>query len=239
VNAVKVIRFLEGEPSLGDVVRSGWADALVGDAGPTAAHPPGQPFRVAVMTPLDLPGLPAPRYAAVDMQWFSEADGARANEAWLAKVAPQLHLGSLAGGEGSCHLVAEEVVLRGGDYLDTRWDGGGERFKMMSFGRRNPRLTREEFSARWRSQAGRLGGDAIPEAVRGLAYVQNHPVPLDGREWPLDAVNEVYFERVDDLRQRGIWFAQRQEAALRTEAESFMSPRETWSLFVRESLVGT
>jgi hypothetical protein len=238
MTAVKVIRFVEGEPSVGQVLCSRWADALGGDASPTGAHPPGRPFRVAVMTPLELPGLPAPRYAAVDMQWFGDADGARANEAWLDKARPHLHLGSLAGGHGSCHVVAEEVVLRGRDYLDTRWDGGGERFKMMSFGRRNPRLTREEFSARWRSQGGRLGGEAIPEAVRGLAYVQNHPVPPDGREWPLDAVNEVYFERVDDLRQRGIWFAVRQEAALRTEAESFMSPQETWSLFVRESLVG-
>jgi EthD domain len=237
MTAVKVIRFLAGEPSLGDTLRSRWARALAGDAGATGAESSGRPIRAAVMTPLEVPGLPAPRFAAIDIQWFADARGALANDAWLAGVAPGLCRGSLPDHGDSCHLVAEEVVLRGHDYLDARWGGGGDRLKMMSFGRRNPRLTLAEFSARWRGQAGRLGGQSIPDEVRGLAYVQNHPVRLDGREWPLDAVNEVWFERLDHLRQRAAWFAERQQAALRTDAESFMSPTETWSMFVRESPV--
>ena len=64
--------------------------------------------------------------------------------------------------------------------------------------------------------------------------MQNHPVPLDDG-WFLDAVNEVWFERLDDLRRRAAWFAARQQAALRSGAVSFMSPTETWSMFVRES----
>jgi hypothetical protein len=236
MTAVKVIRFLAGEPSLGRELTSCWAGVL-GDSGPTGSRASGRPFRVAVMTPLDLPDLPAPRFAAIDMQWFTDAGAALANAAWLEAAAPDLCLGSRALGEGSCHVVAEEVVLRGRDHLGARWDAGGERFKMMSFGRRNPRLTLEEFLARWRSQAGRLGDESIPDVVRGLAYVQNHPLALAGHEWPLDAVNEVYFERVDDLRRRAEWFAERQQAALRTDAESFMSPTDTWSMFVRESPV--
>ncbi len=109
---------------------------------------------------------------------------------------------------------------------------------MMSFGRRHPSLSPEEFSARWRNEAGRLGGEAIPDDVRGAAYVQNHPVPLDdGHEWPLDAVNEVYLERMDDLRRRAAWMAARTGDAGRADAVPFMSPTETWSMGVSEALL--
>jgi hypothetical protein len=222
MTAVKVVRFLAGGHWPPGALRERWSRALGG------AARRDRPFRVAVAEALTLPDLPPPRFTAVDIQWFTGVPAALANDTWLRSAAPDLV------DEGSCRVVAEEVVVRGRDYLDARWQGGGERYKMMSFGKRSPRLTLEEFSARWRSEAGRLGDQAIPEDVRGLAYVQNHPVPLDGHEWPFDAVNEVYVERLDDLHRRGAWFAARQEAALRSRAEGFMSPAETGSLFVRE-----
>jgi hypothetical protein len=43
-------------------------------------------------------------------------------------------------------------------------------------------------------------------------------------------VNEVWFERLDHLRLRQAWFADRPAAAT-----GFMSPTERWSMFVRES----
>lgn len=224
MTAYKVVRFLSGGPSLPGTLRSLWARARAGDPGA------GRPMRVALAVPVVLPGLPPPRFAAVDLQWFAEAGGALANEAWLRSLEPDL------GGE-ACRVVAEEVVLRGHDYLDARWALGGERWKMMSFGRRDRRLTPGQFSARWRREAGRLGDEEIPEDVRGLAYVQNHPVPLGGHEWPFDAVNEVYVEDVGALRRRGAWLAARQVAALRSGAPPFMSPAETWSLFVRETVL--
>jgi len=73
--------------------------------------------------------------------------------------------------------------------------------------------------------------EAIPDDVRGLAYVQNHPVVVDGHEWAFDAVNEVWFERLDHLRLRQAWFADRPVAA----TAGFMSPTERWSMFVLES----
>ena len=214
---VKVVRFLDREP---EGLRSRWA-AVAAHAG----RDPGRPARVAVAAPL--PGFAPSPWTVVDLQWFASVTEALANDAWLAAVAPDLR-------DGSCRVVATEVVLRGRAYLDARWREGGERLKMMSFGRRNPALTPEEFSARWRSEAGRLGAEQIPDAVRGLAYVQNHPVPLDGQEWPLDAVNEVYVEGLDQLRRREAWFAERRAATLRSDAQSLMAPTETWSMFVRE-----
>lgn len=234
--AVKVVRFLAGGSSLPDELRSRWARALTGDAAATPpGGPVGRPVRVALAVPVDLPGLPPPRFAAIDLQWFADSGEALANEAWLDAVDPALCGGSSLLGAGSCLVLADEVVLRGRDYVVARWEQGGDRYKAMHFGRRNPTLTPQEFSARWRRQAGRLGDEEIPGDVRGLAYIQNHPVPVTGHVWPLDAVNEVYVERADHLVRRASWFAARQEAALRTGAESFMSPTETWSMFVQES----
>ena len=77
----------------------------------------------------------------------------------------------------------------------------------MALARRASALTATEFSERWRSHAGHLGPKlrsagvtsdssapqllVIPADVRGLAYIQNHPLPRAGGEWAYDAVNEV------------------------------------------------
>ena len=105
-------------------------------------------------------------------------------------------------------VVAEEVVLRGADWLEARWRDGGERFKHVAFARRADGLTPAEFAERWRSHAGSLGGVPIPDEAKGRAYAQNHPLPRDVGEWPFDAVNEVWFDDVDGLRRRVEWFAE-------------------------------
>lgn len=173
--------------------------------------------RASIGIPIDDPDLPPSPFAAVSVQWFDDVDAA------------------LAANDGSTTVVAEEVVLRGADYLANRWAGGGERLKMMSFGRRNPRWTRQEFSARWRRDAGSVGGDAIPEDVRGLAYVQNHPLATGDDDPPFDAVNEVWFERLDLLRRRGAYIAAKLATPSPTPAESLMAPGAAWSMFVRET----
>jgi hypothetical protein len=217
VTVFKVVRLLDGEP---DDLRARWERVLAG----TGTTEPGRPERVAWAVPLTGAGFPAPRCTALDVQRFVDLGGALANEAWLAAADPEL-------GTASCRVVAEEVVLRGQDHLDACGHGEGERYKMLSFGRRNPALAPQELSARWRGESGRLGGREIPAAVLGLAYVQNHPVPLDGHEWPYDAVNEVWFDRVDDLRKRVAWFAARSTGGL-------WSP-ESWSACVREATLSS
>ena len=193
----KVVRFLDEAPG-----PDRWA-AVVGR--------PGQPVRVAVGTALSLPGLPPPRFAAVEVLWFGDDTSAAT---WST--------------EGVLVVAVDEAVVRGADALAARWADGGERFKMMSFGRRNPALTRPEFVERWRAEAGRLGGDPIPDDLRGLAYVQDHPL---GDDPPLDAVNEVWFDRLDDVRRRAEWFAARPIPA------DLMSPAESWSLVLHEVVV--
>jgi EthD domain len=170
------------------------------------------PVRASLGTALDLPGLPPAPFAAVDVLWF-------------AGEPPPLTLGP-----GSVAVAVEEVVLRGAEALAARRDAGGEGLKMMSFGRRNPALSPAEFADRWRREAGRLGGDPIPDKLRGVAYAQDHPRP--GTEPAFDAINEVWFDRIDDLRRRMEWFAARPVPA------DLWSPSECWSVSLREEPVG-
>jgi hypothetical protein len=239
---VKILRFLDGDaersPDAPESFPAGlearWVAAL--DRSPEPA--PGRPVRVALAVPLDLSEVGPPPFAAIDILWFDGLAEAQVSEAWLAAADPELALGSPSLGTRSCQVMAEEVVLRGPDYLQSRWDQGGERLKMTSFGKRNPELSLAEFSARWQSQAGRLGDEEIPADLRGLAYVQNHPLPLEAHEWPFDAINEVYFEQLDHLQRRRAYFAARQHTAARSTSESFISPTERWSMLVREWPLG-
>ena len=224
-SSVKVVRFLAGDLTLPDDLRRRWRAALA--AGPA----PGRPVRVTLGVPVAVPELAPPPVAAVELQWFADVGEAEANEAWLAAAGPGLGSGP---GAGSMRVVADEVVLRGGDHLAARWAAGDVRCKMMSYGRRHPTLSAAAFSARWRGEAGSYGGEPIPDAVRGSAYVQNHPVArAGGDEWPLDAVNEVYVDGLDDLRRRAAWFAARRPG----EGVPFMSPTETWSIAVQEEVL--
>lgn len=196
-----------GEPAATKVLRF-LREAPPPDPG---RRPAAAASRVALGTALDLAGLPAPPFAAVEVLWF---DG-DAPEAAVA-VEP---------GDGSVAMVVNELVLRGAGALAARWGEGGARFKMMSFGRRNPALSRDAFAERWRADAGRLGADPIPDELRGLAYVQDHPT---GDDPAFDAVNEVWFDHLDGLRRRAEWFAARPPPA------ELMSPDECWSLYLRE-----
>ena len=228
MTAFKVVRFLTGAAA-GDV-GSRWGRVLA----TTEGARPGRPLRVAVAAPVTAPDFPPPAFAAVDIQWFATADDALANEDWLTAADHALRTA-----EESCRVVAEEHVVRGSDDGDQLWDGVGERYLMMSFGKRSPGLTLPQFLDRWRAEAGNLGGSAIREDVRGRAYVQNHPLVIEGHEWPFDAVNEVHCTQFDDLRRRRDWFAARQDAALRSPANHFMDPDRTGSLFLRARMSTT
>lgn len=146
---------------------------------------PVTPWRVAVCEPLEGGGV-------ITLEWF--ADGT-----------------PLPAGD----VVAEEAVVRGGEWLERRWRDGGEKYKHMAIAVRAAGLTREEFSRRWRSHAGTAGGSVIPDRARGRAYVQNHVLRGD-----CDAINEVYFDDLADLRARAEWFA-----GIRADTDLFAESR--------------
>lgn len=129
-------------------------------------------------------------------------------------------------------VAASESVMRGAPWVEQRWRDGGEKVKHMAVARRAAGLTLAQFAQRWRSRAGIAAGTPIPDAARGHAYVQNHPVPRAAGEWPWDAVNEVYFDDVAGLRARVEWF----RANLAPSAESDVFG-ESQLIAVREVII--
>jgi hypothetical protein len=125
--------------------------------------------------------------------------------------------------------LAGEHILRGEKWLARRWLDGGDKLKHMALATRAAGLTQAEFSRRWRSHAGTAGTAVIPGQARGLAYVQNHPVP---GHWPYDAVNEVYFDDADGLMARVEWF----RANVSDPADGVPFGR-SWLIAVREVIV--
>ena len=199
-----------------------------------AAHAPSgvRPSRVAVCTILPELTGPDPRHDGVVIEWFADAAHLRRFQDW--------------NGPGdrvpwSPVILAEEAVLRGAGWLDQRWRDGGDRLKHMALAVRAAGLTPAEFSRAWRSRAGqvrRAGADqvtAIPDEVRGRAYVQNHPDPAGERAY--DAVNEVWFDDLAGLRARVEWFRANLSAPAgsgRAEADLI---RQSWFIAVREHVV--
>ena len=179
----------------------------------------------------------------IAFQWFDDAAHLARFDAWLTSdegAAYQQALDDLAAPGSSALVVAEEHVGRGADWLEQRWRDGGPKFKHMAVALRAAGLTQAEFSELWISRAGqvRTSGAAtatvIPDAARGLAYVQNHPAPRADGDWPYDAVNEVYFDDLDALRVRIEFFAK----TLGDQTEDDLVS-ENWFVVGREEVVAS
>ncbi|GGV34496.1 hypothetical protein GCM10010182_68140 [Actinomadura cremea] len=237
---IKRMRFAARRP---DVPGAGFPDAWRNAVAAALDAPPGaRPLRVAVCTPIpELTGADAP-HDGVGIEWFADAGRLRRFEDWLGAsgggATPLGRLRGIVDVAASPVIVADESAPRGAGWLDRRWESGGARFKHMALAVRAGHLTPAEFSERWRGHAGRARpagaaeATAIPDGVRGSAYVQNHPRPRTSGEWAYDAVNEVYFDDLAGLRARVGWF--RDTGAGRGGDDLF---GRSWFLAVREEVV--
>jgi hypothetical protein len=207
--------------------------------GPSAAPAGVRPARIAACTVLPDPSSEVV-CAAIGIEWFDDAGHLDRYESWLQSPPGEGADGRIseAAGEESPVVVADELVMRGADWLDERWRRGGEVLKQMALATRAEGLTPAEFSQRWKSRAGTVatpGGPPviIPDEARGRAYVQNHPRPKSSGEWVFDAVNEVYFDDPDALRTRIEWFAENMQGQAETDLVSRFA-----FVAVREQLLG-
>ncbi|HXZ63073.1 MAG TPA: hypothetical protein VEG62_10035 [Acidimicrobiales bacterium] len=207
--------------------------------GPSGARPQRAAVSIAcALGPLG--GAPPPVHDAVVCEWFADGSHLARFEDWLTSDAGQA-AGAHAEGlrEGGVHrvVVADEEVRRGADWLERRWRAGGAVWKHMALAVRAEGLSPAEASARWRAQAGQVGGapsrapTVIPEEVRGRAYVQNHPRPRAEGAWAYDAVNEVYFDDVEGLARRVAWFAAHADAVAADDTFG-----QSWFLATRETV---
>ena len=196
-----------------------------------------RPLRIALCTALP-EVIPDPIHDAISLEWFGDLSHLDRFTTWLDESAglPVRHAmeqsPDIAGGP---LVVADELVLRGSDWLEQRWVVGGPKVKHMAIATRAADLTFAEFSERWKGRAGKIHrpGDAqpivIPDRARGQAYVQNHPQVRETGDWAYDAINEVYFDGVEGLRARVEWFNEN----LQEQAEQDLV-REASFIAVRE-----
>ena len=196
-----------------------------GLAAEVSAPGPARPVR-ATIAPVLRELTPDAPYDAIGLAWFRDREHlALFDDRWDSRT------------NDDVTLAATEQVKRGADWLTGHWDRHDVAFKHMAFARRAAGLSREQFSERWSAHAGRVGTTVIPEPVKGMAYVQNHPLVTarDG-EPAYDAVNEVYFTDLDGLAARVRWFADSASdpAPGGVEADLF---QENWFLAVREELL--
>jgi hypothetical protein len=225
---IKRIRFATKRAGLSSAdFAASWRDAMTRAANAPAG---ARPARLALcFTLADVDGGDA-RHEGVALEWFVDADHLARYESWLGSDNGRAHaaaVDAVVDLGASPLLVADEQVMRGADWLEQRWRDGDDKLKHMAVALRAHGLTQAEFSERWRSRAGRVGATPIPDEARGLAYVQNHPVPGG---WAYDALNEVYFDDLDSLRRRVEWFRDLGD----TEDDLV---RENWFLIAREELL--
>jgi hypothetical protein len=203
---------------------------------PTAVRP----LRVALCTVLTRED-PSPRHDGIGIEWFEDDAHLARFEKWRSAAAPTVQDSAAVAdpGHGRVVVSVSEVVLRGAPWLEARWREGGAKFKHMAIARRADHLTPAEFSRRWRAHAGTVsrGGApdplVIPDDVRGLAYVQDHPVRRDDVVWAYDAINEAYFDDLEGLRRRASWF----EENVGLDAQQDLVG-DRWFLSVREDVLG-
>jgi hypothetical protein len=230
---IKRIRLATSKSGLG----TGEFSRRWGDAVAAAATAPewARPVRVTVSTSLqDVDANQS--YDGVALEWFTDEAHLLRFETWLRTPDGQLPhnlLDAAVDLDASPVVVADEHVARGAGWLERRWQDGGPKLKQLAIARRADGLTLPQFLDLWRSRAGKIGAVPIPEAFRGLAYVQNHPRPMTGRDWAYDAINEVYFDEVSDLMARIAYF----ERELTERGEDDLVGAN-WFLAVREEPVG-
>jgi hypothetical protein len=224
-----------------DVHRDGFPAVLrevLEDRALGGPSPAVRPRRVALCTVLPGEGR-RPRHDAVCQEWFDDEAHLGRFQEWRSAVAPSRGVMDAVADPGlNPVVVAAEVVRRGAEWLEARWRERGPKFKHMAIARRAGHLTPAEFSQRWLAHAGTVSpggasGDlVIPHDVRGLSYVQDHPLPRDDDAWAYDAINEVYFDDLEGLRRRARWF---EENVGRNASEDLFGQR--WFLCVREDVL--
>jgi hypothetical protein len=229
---IKRIRLATAKRGLGrEEFAGGWREAVAAAA---SAPERARPARLTVS--VALPEITADqRHDGVSLEWFSDREHLGRFEAWLGTPAGRAvrELRSeVVEFDASPVVVTSEHVAHGADWLDRRWREGGPKLKQLAIATRADGLTLPQFLERWRGRTGPVGAGPIPDAYRGLASVQNHPLVEPGRDWAYDAINEVYLDDVDSLLARIAYL----ERELAGGADNDLV-RATWFLAVSEDPV--
>ena len=185
---IKRIRLATAKRGLGrEEFAGGWREAVA-----AAASAPERVRPVRLTVSVSVPEIAADqRHDGVALEWFGDREHLRRFESWLGTPpgrAVQRLRSEVIELDASPVVVTSERVVGGADWLERRWQEGGPKLKQLAIAIRADGLTLPQFLERWRGRGGPAGAAPIPEAIRGLADVQNHPLVAGGRDWAYDAI---------------------------------------------------
>ena len=100
--------------------------------------------------------------------------------------------------------------------------------KTLTFLRRKPGISKEEFLRHWLEIHGPLAARVVPGLRR---YVQSHPVP--GFESDIDGIVELWWDNVESFNAYLAWRQTDDSKVLREDEEKFVDTKK-WVRFVAE-----
>ena len=100
--------------------------------------------------------------------------------------------------------------------------------KTLTFLKRKPGITREEFRRHWKEIHGPLAARVVPGLRR---YVQSHPVP--GFDSDIDGIVELWWDDVEAFQAFFAWRETDDANELKEDEEKFVDTRQ-WVRFVAE-----
>jgi uncharacterized protein (TIGR02118 family) len=200
--------------------------AVAHDGLPHEVDTPRRPGIVGASVHTPSPEVPATQPERVQAIWFVWVDDAvDAREVATSLVRDDtLH----------AYVVEERVQW---DYQRDWPDGeASPGIKQLSFVRRVPALTREQFAAHWNDIHAPLARVHHPGIWR---YVQNVVVePLTAGAPELDGVAELHFRTHDDLQHR-MYDSEDGKALIRADVRTFLDVPAGWRMLATERILRT
>ena len=106
--------------------------------------------------------------------------------------------------------------------------------KSMSFLKRKPGITKEEFIRYWKDLHAPIAAKIIPGLKR---YVQNHPIDVPGLESDFDGIVEIWWESREALMKYPAWHESDEAIPLREDEEKFIDTKRLSRFFAEEHII--
>ena len=103
--------------------------------------------------------------------------------------------------------------------------------KSLTFLKRKPGITQEEFLRHWKEKHGPLAAKVVPGLRR---YVQSHPAP--GFESDIDGIVELWWDSPESFKYYLSWRQTEEAKVLKEDEERFVDTSQ-WIRFVAEEHV--
>jgi len=106
--------------------------------------------------------------------------------------------------------------------------------KSMSFLKRKPGITKEEFSRYWKDVHAPIAARLIPGLKR---YVQNHSIDIPELESEFDGIVEMWWESMEAAMKYPLWHESDEAAPLREDEAKFFDTKKMFRFFAEEHII--